>query len=200
MPRTGDISVALQKSLNFVIEDYSFKESLQGSKIILTRISVQKPAGQNIFRRLNWQDSSPLSHMCYRPPGVDDIFQAAPQVLNPDDDERPPGVSDDENPPGVLQTAAEPRKTHPLAESSAARDSEANGVQATVPGPPKKEPTVIQVPLKIPEAARKKQVIPGQHFHETSGLLLDAFQSLICFHKKRIGSRSMTVRTLVSRQ
>ena len=60
-----------------------------------------------------------------------------------EDEERPPGVSDDELPPGVSETEIE---------------NPAEEVQIEPPPPPKKEAVIIQVPLKVPEGAKKKQV------------------------------------------
>lgn len=79
------------------------------------------------------------------PPGAESAY-----ANGVDEDERPPGVSDDEGPPGASQT--EPAQADPDAEPGAP------GEAPEPPPPPKKEPTVIHVPLKIPEGARKKQV------------------------------------------
>ena len=86
--------------------------------------------------------------------------------------DRPPGLEDDELPPGedmaepeaAIASFAEQQDSGIPGEAAAGQSSEfqAEAEETVAPPPPpvapKKELTVIHVPLKIPEGARKKQV------------------------------------------
>ena len=96
-----------------------------------------------------------------------------------EDDELPPGedsVPAESSP--AYQDLSEPGIPGGAAAAEPAQDGQELAEEAVAPPPPpvapKKEPTVIHVPLKIPEGARKKQVLPHLRLMTYAAQLVEA--------------------------